>query len=386
MRDFVHEFNTTQDEVLVNLVVIREDVYHDVLQQAADAGDLPDLLEFDSPFLANYVWQGHLAPMDEMLPDEIKRDLLPSVLDQGTYQGSLYAAGLYDNGLGIYLNPAKLRTVKARLPRAPADAWSADEFEKLLEALFQESGGEPVLDLKVNYGNDWFFYAFYPLLVSAGVEFPNGDRVTGAEGVINSPEAVAAMSRLQSWFEKGYVDPNEENDAFTQGRVALSWSGQWDYGRNEDELGGGVMAAPLPDFGHGSRTAQGAWTWGLTSTSRHPEAAMRFLIFMLQPENVLRMTEANGAIPSRQSVIGRSSYFGEGAPLHLFVRQLRETAVARPKTPAYPALMRGFEEAFAEIRGGADVQATLDNLARKIDEEMAGHNGYLSQPGTPDAG
>ena len=39
---------------------------------------------------------------------------------------------------------------------------------------------------------------------------------------------------------------------------------------------------PLPDFGQGSKTGQGSWNWGITAGSKHPQAAVEFLRFLLQ--------------------------------------------------------------------------------------------------------
>jgi multiple sugar transport system substrate-binding protein len=379
IREFVHEFNSIQEEIRVDLGIIPEAVYHEVIQKAGDAGDLPDLIEFDSPYLAHYVWQGFLVPLDEMIAPQIREDLLPSVVSQGTFQDRLYAAALMESGLALYLNPEKLRAARTRLPRDFRDAWSAEEFEEILATLFQQGGGEPILDLKVNYGNDWYCFAISPVLASAGASLVNLE-THRAEGFVNGPAAVEAMTRIQGWFKKGYVDLNEDDRAFVDGRVAISWTGPWEYRRYEAERNSALLLAPLPDFGQGARTAQGSWTWGITSSARHPEAAMRFLEFMLRPDNMLQLTEANGAIPSRLQAIGRSSYFGEGAPLHLFVRQLQAAAVPRPQTPAYPAIMQGFEQAFNRIREGADVQSTLDDLARFIDEDIARNDGYRLAP------
>src|SRR5690606_32099073 len=107
-----------------------------------------------------------------------------------------------------------------------------------------------------------------------------------ADGVVNSPEAVQAMTLIQSWFTKGYVDPNEDDEAFTSGRVGISWSGHWDFPRYDQALGGAFFLVPLPDFGTGSRTGHGGWSWALPSGTPHPEAAMKFLTYMLQPEHI----------------------------------------------------------------------------------------------------
>jgi multiple sugar transport system substrate-binding protein len=49
----------------------------------------------------------------------------------------------------------------------------------------------------------------------------------------------------------------------------------------------------------------------------------------------------------------------------------------RPQTPAYPAITDAFSRAFAKIIfNRAPVRATLDEAARKIDKDLAAHDGY----------
>ena len=82
-----------------------------------------------------------------------------------------------------------------------------------------------------------------------------------------------ALETLQAWIVDGYVDPNVDDTAFTSRRVALSWSGHWDYRRYRDTLGDDLVVLPLPDFGRGSRSGQGSWVWAITSRSPRIESA-----------------------------------------------------------------------------------------------------------------
>ncbi len=112
----VARFNARNPDVAVRLTLIPERSYNAQVQAAAVAGDLPDLLELDGPYLYNYVWQGQLQPLDGLLPADLKADLLPSILDQGRYRGRLYAVGCFDSGLGLYARKSALERVGARIP------------------------------------------------------------------------------------------------------------------------------------------------------------------------------------------------------------------------------------------------------------------------------
>lgn len=377
IQDQIERFNASQDDVYIRANVIPEDTYNGQVQSAALAGDLPDVLEFDGPFLYNYVWQGNLRPLKDRLGDEIKNDLLPSIVEQGTFRGEFYAVGTFDSGLGLYGRRSALESVGARIPESPSEAWSVSEFEEILGKLAEADADGAVLDLKLNYDGEWYTFAFSPPLQSAGGGLIDRTDYQSAEGVLNGEASVEAMKEMQSWIEREYVDPNIDDAAFTEERVALSWSGHWDYPRYADAVGDDLVVLPLPDFGTGTKTGQGSWCWGITSNCQHPDEAARFLRFLLQPDEILAIVDANGAPPARRSAIARSELYGEDGPLRLFAQQLAEGySVPRPRTPAYPTITDVFQGAFQDVRNGADVQATLNRAAAAIDEDIRDNEGY----------
>ena len=377
IEDQVKRFNASQDEVKVILTLLPEGSYNAQVQAAALADELPDLLEFDGPFLYNYVWQGRLRPLDDLLPASLRDDLLPSIVAQGRYRDALYAVGSFDSGLGLWADRKALEAVGARIPSGVDDAWSVDEFDELLTKLAARDEDGAVLDLKLNYRGEWATYAFSPLLVSAGADLVTREGVPRAAGVLDSHEAVAAMERLQRWIGGGRVDPNLDDDAFTARRVALSWVGHWEYNRYREALGDDLVLLPLPDFGHGARTGQGSWAWGVTRRCAHPEAAAAFLAFLLHPHEILAMVEANRAVPATHAALDGSFIHAPGEALRLFAEQLESGAsVPRPRTPAYPAITNAFQQAFDDIRNGGDVLRALNRAAAAVDRDIADNRGY----------
>ncbi len=372
----VARFNAGQDEITVHLTLLPEGSYNAQVQAAAAAGALPDLLELDGPFLYRYVWQGALRPLDDLLPATTLAGLLPSLRTQGTCGGHLYGVGSFDSGLGLWGDRATLAAVGARLPVTSGAAWSAEEMEGILDRLAAADPDGAVLDLKLNYAGEWFTYAFSPLLQSAGADLI--DRTTGrAGGTLDSPAAVAALTRLQGWIRRGRVDPNLDDAAFTGRRVALSWVGHWEYPRYHAALGDDLVLLPLPDFGHGSRTGEGSWQWAIPAASRSPEGAAAFLAFLLRPEEVGAMAAANGGVPATGAAIARSPLYRPGGPLRLFVAQLTGgVAVPRPRTPAYPVITAAFQRCFDDLRNGGDVHAALARAAAAIDRDLADNRGY----------
>ena len=142
-----------------------------------------------------------------------------------------------------------------------------------------------------------------------------------------------------------------------------------------------MKIVPLPDFGRGNRHRDGLLAVGCHRGRRRRGRGLA--VPRLPPEAPggpahepgQRGDPGDGQLPSKLS-----PRFAEGGAEHLFIEQLK-SGVARPRsqTPAYPAVSVAFSRAFAEIMlDRAPVQAALDKAVRRIDKDLADHQGYPS--------
>ena len=376
----VTDFNAMQNDVMVDAVILPEGSYNDQVNAAALANDLPCLLDFDGPFLYNYAWSGYLIPIDDYVSAELKDDFLPSIINQGTYGGNLYSLGTFDSGLSVWANKAYLEEAGVRIPTGIDDPWDMDEFMDAMEKLAALDQTEYVIDFKLNYGaGEWQPYGFSPIVQSFGGDLIDRSDYQSADGVLNGPEAVAAMEFFQGLFDAGYAIPAPagDDDFYGSKIAALSYVGHWMWGPHSEGLGDDLVLLPMPNFGGKAVTGMGSWNWGITSTCENPDAAWTFLEYLIDPEQILRMTDANGAVPARKSAITQSELYAEGGPLNIFVQQLEGgVALERPVTPAYPVISAAFDEAARNIISGADVQDELDKAVKKIDLDIEDNQGY----------
>jgi len=378
LREQVSAFNATEQQVQVKLITLPVGDYAQQVQAAAAHGGLPDLLDFDGPNLYNYAWSGKLKPIDSCVSKSLREDLLPSIIEQGSYANRQWGVGTFDSGLGLYVRPSILMKAGIRIPSSPADAWTADEFTTVLQRL-RQAGFERPLDLQLNEPNpEWYTYGFAPAVWSASGDLIDRTDYRTVDGFLNGPGAVNAFTIMQRWFTQGYVDPNATGDAFEESRSPISWIGHWFYDRYSKAFPGDIRIVPLPNFGERTATDSGSWQWGITSNATDGDAVWRFLQFLLRPAEVLRMTRANGAIPATRSAVRISPDFAAGGPKHLYIEQLEDgVARSRPQTPAYPALSAAFARAFNEaVLQERPVGASLDAAARRVERDLSEHQYY----------
>jgi len=378
LDDQITRFNADSMDYEIVPLEVPEGSYNDQVKAAALAGDLPCVLDFDGPFVYNYVFSGDLIPLDDYASEELLADVLPSIIDQGTVNDQLWSLGQFDSGLSIWANKPMLEEAGVRIPEGIDDPWTLDELNAAMDALaplVPEDGY--VIDFQFTNEGEWYSYAFGPWIRSFGGDTIDRETYETAEGFLNGPEAVAFGEWFQSLFDKGYatatpVDPSAD---FQEGRVPLSYVGHWMYNPYKDALGDDLVLIPQPDFGAGAVTGMGSWNWSITSGCENPDGAWAFIEFLMQPDNVAQMTQANGAVPALKSVFEQDARFSMGGDMYIYVRQLEGgVAVPRAATAAYPGIQTGMSDAINAIARGEDVQASLDGAVDIIDSAIENLN------------
>lgn len=387
--------------VTVVMNELGEGAYETALKSAAAAGDMPDIVDMDGPFLYEFVWANLLRPIDSCISDEEKDAFLGSIIAQGTYEDQLFSLGTFDSGLGLWGHKSMLDAVGARIPTGIDDAWTVEEFDQILRDLAEAGyGANGPLDIKWFYGaGEWRPYGFAPMIQSAGGDIIDRSTMASAEGVFNGPEAVGAWTVFQGWVNDGLIDTvaaddnnvtvGPDGEPGTGDETALSWVGHWMYPPYSEALGDDLVLIPLPNFGNGSKTGMGSWNWaastgpdGVSGTGDEADldAVWAFIKHVTSPAEIERFTTANGAVPATKEALATSPLHAEGSVMEMYVDNLNAAhtdvslvqagAVPRPATPAYGFIRDRFSDVMADIINGADVQSTLDNAARLIDEEI----------------
>ncbi|WP_405525119.1 sugar ABC transporter substrate-binding protein [Streptomyces canus] len=383
LQNAVRSFNTSQSGIKVELKLIPGNDYTKTIT-ATDASQLPDVMEFDGPTMANFVYNKKLAAIDSYVSAKTLSNATDASKAQGEVDGKHYGLGMYDSGLGVYGNKKLLDAAGVKYPTGLSDDWTAAQFTAALKALKAKDSDGKVLDLQENNGlsNEWGTYGFAPIVWSAGGSLLKDGK---AEGALDTPAVVSAMKTFQFW--KTYTDPNTDANAFAKGRVALSWVGHWMYPAYSEALGSDLVVLPLPDFGNGPKAGQGSWAWGIGANTKNAKAAGAFLDYLMNDTNVTAMTTANGAPPATKTALAASTLYKQGGPLQLFADQLAKpcgdsditkscVAVTRPVTAGYPTVTAKFSDALNSIYGGADPKSALAKAARSIDQDFSDNAGY----------
>lgn len=372
IAQMIEDFNGSQE----NYEVVRQDfpqaAYNDSVQGAAASGDLPCILDVDGPIMPNWAWNGWLVPSG--LTDADVENFLPSTV--GRYDGQIYSVGYWDATTLIFTRSSILEKVGARVPTVE-QPWTAEEFADIQKKLKDTGDYEYVIDWGPGWADEWWPYAYAPLMQSFGGDLIDRQTMTHADGVLNGTEAVAFGKWFQSLYTKGYANKKPADDkSFVLGRVPLDYMGNWAYAEAKEKWGDDLIVLPPPDFGKGSKIGAASWQYGISSTCATPEGAAAFINYMLEPKQIAANSAATKLIPITQAGADISPDYKPGGPLRFYYEFSKKFALVRPGTPGYPFLTSTYEKAMRAIVNGADVQRTLDDAADAIDRNIKDNKGY----------
>ncbi|WP_227937173.1 ABC transporter substrate-binding protein [Alkalihalobacillus deserti] len=369
----IEDFNEAHEgEIQINVEVVMDDggsSYNDSLNAALVAGNLPDVLALDGPFVASYADAEIIAPVTDYISDEDKADFVDSIIEQGTYNGELYSLGAMESSVVLYYNKEIFEAEGIEAPTTIEDAWTWDEFMTVAKQLTTEDRFG--LNLFMDYGvGEWYTYMGAPFVWSNGGALISEDGTT-VDGYLNGPESVEALEYVKSLFEEGVVSLTPSETQFESGKAAMALGGPWIAVSAENAgLDYGMMPYPYSEV---PKSPSGSMAYAISSQAEHPEAAYKVMQWMTNEESTIGLSEVTGMPPARKSAFESMEPYNE-LPKKIMRDQVVNTAHARPTTPAYPVLTDAFAQAFHAVALGEDPQEVLDQQVQRVERELRRFN------------
>ena len=354
------------------ITVKHQEIPYDDLRQklvtGLAGGTLPDVLRADIIWVPEFADQGVLLALDEAMPDfaDITAGMFPGPVSTNKWGDHYYGLPLDTNTRVLFYN-TKMFT-EAGVSAAPTNV---DE----LEAAFAK--------VKATFGADHYGYAeggtgpwsVMPWVWSLGGDITD-EALTKATGILNGAATVAAVTRLKSWLDEGYLSPSilggglATSEQFGNDTAAMILEGPWMPGIFKNQFPALTYEyATVPAGPAGSASVVGGEDIVVFKATQNQEAALAFIRFMVSEEAQLAMGKV-GQMPVLQSLAG-STELPDYYPM--FQEQLK-TAKARTPVPSWPKIDETVSNAVLKaLRGDATVQAALDEAATTVDGLLAGN-------------
>lgn len=344
--------------------------YEDKVNAALTTNTLPDVLTLDGPNTAAYAKSGILVPIDEYISN--RDDLLPSIVEEGTYDGKLYSLGYSESGVGIFYNKKMLQDAGVDLASLPTvdKPWTYDQYNTLFATLTKHYN-KPAIDVGFDDHSEWLMYAFTPFIWSSGGDVVTEDG-TKSTGAFDNAGSVEAFTFIQGLIKNGYSTITPEKNGFQTGVYPLKMTGSWTMQEMDSQYKDveyGVLPLPMSPKTKKLVSPTGSWAYGMSRTTKKKEAAGALIDFLGSEQEVYDMSVGNSVLPSRKSTSDRLAT-EVSEQMKVLLEQNAKTGQARPVLVNYPQVSRVVQNAVTEVTytdQNPDVAALLKQKAQEID-------------------
>ncbi|MFJ7420881.1 ABC transporter substrate-binding protein [Streptomyces uncialis] len=369
-RELVREWNARNPRARVSYVQGSWDSVHDQLLTSFEGGEAPDIIHDASDDLADFAYGGYLADLRGLLSRRLERDIPRRSWDTVTFGDGVYGVPFLQEPKVLIANAELLERSGVRVP-TPQEPWSWPEFREVTRRLTGDGVHgvgwplrEPVsstLNLSLSTGGRMFVRGADG---KARVTFGPGDEVMPrtVRDQVNDDRS-AARTTLG-------MGGSDTLPGFFGGRYAMVPLG-FSYRQQivqQAPAGFRWRVLPAPAGPEGPVQGVSPQTLSIAEESPHKEEAARFVDFLLQPRNMVRLALGDWMLPTGEEALRdpalRTATHGwaTGTALAAHLR-----AAPAPSVRGYPEWKdKVATPAFQEYYSGA---IGLDELRRRLERD-----------------
>jgi ABC-type glycerol-3-phosphate transport system substrate-binding protein len=350
------EFESRHPGVKVKLLGVPWEDMPTKVKTAIIGGKPPDVAH-QHPFALGA--QGFAEPLDDLWARWGKAgEFLPGALEDATWRGVSYGLPLDINCTVLIYNRDAYR---AEGLREPGREYSFGALEADLAKL--TNPGKQRYGIGLTTGG-WHTYAW--IRANGGELLRETD--TGVRATFTDPRTVEAVRFLADLGHRHHFGPTPTSKArdyddattlFAVGRVAVAYTGPWDFPnirKNAPGLNFGVLRFPAGRDGIRRGSVQGGGGLFVPKGAAHRELAFEWMKLAVADTYAMRLAREEGRFPVRKHLYA-DPWFKQDPAIRTFVAALPD---ARPfKLDAYPQANQAFQDAVKEAFYGADPAVTL---------------------------
>lgn len=381
-KQLIEAFNKKYPEIKVNLEMLTFEAGPEKLNVAIATNTAPDVI-YDAPGrIIDWGKKGYLAPLNDMVTDEVKNDISQSFWNLSMVQDQVYMYPINTVPFTMAVNKTIFEKI-GKLDLLPLDrpgrTWSTAEYEAALKAVKELAPADVIPSgfFAKSQAGDQGTRAYIANL--GKTPFIKNDL---SEITINSEEAGKALDWIvQAAKDKLVVDgsaalaANDVNDLFLQGKLAttLNYSAVL-YAQNatlkKADFEEAMVSFPTPD---GSAPVLEPYLGGMAVfNNNNPDkiaAAKKFVDFIANDsEWGVKNLKQTGGLSVRNSITGLyegAEYkFSEEARAFIGTPPITADGYAELRTFWFPALQKA-------LLGAAKGKEALDEFAKQANEAIA---------------
>jgi multiple sugar transport system substrate-binding protein len=372
--EFVDAFMKANPDIKINTVEVPGEESFNTLFLQMQGGKMPEV--FWSQWVMAAATSDMAMPLDDYIAkaggETFMARFVPSAWDWVSWQGKHYGIQWRDGASVMFISGSLLKAAGLEVPQE----WNWDTLLQYAQAMTDEAAGVygfGLIGSATDPGTEWNYWPFL---------LQNGGKIIDPEtnrAAFNSPEGVEALQFVVDLIHKYKVSPpgtesngvNEVIDLFVSGKIAMWANGPWYIGIMKTTYPDvEVTVAPMPkEVTQGS--IAGGTAFCISSQTKHPDEAWRFVEYMTSDENLTRWAVKFQHVPP--NVAAFSDPFFQDPNMAAAVEQSKspDTIAANhyPETDQLNQIMRNYLQ--AAYLQQMTPQEALDAAAAEWDDILA---------------
>ena len=364
VRSMTEAFTKANPDISVNLEFVPYEGLHDKTVLAQGSGGGYDVVLFDVIWPAEYATNKVLVDVTDKITPEMQKGVLPGAWTTVEYDGKRYGMPWILDTKYLFYNKEILE--KAGI-KAPPKTWA----ELAEQAKTTKDKGILATPIAWSWSQAEAAICDYTTLVSAY----GGSFIKDGKPAFQTGGGLDALKYMVDSYTSGVTNPNSkeflEEDVrrvFQNGEAAfaLNWTYMYNMANDpkDSKVAGKVGVVPAPGV-EGKSTVSavnGSMGLGITSTSKHPDEAWKYIAFMTS--QATQNQYAKLSLP-----IWASSYddpaISKGQEELIAAAKIGLAAMyPRPTTPKYQELSTALQQAVQEsLLGQAKPEDALKTAA-----------------------
>jgi ABC-type glycerol-3-phosphate transport system substrate-binding protein len=372
MQSVIDAFEKAHPTIKIDYQSVPFDNLNSTLDaRIANKGGDPDVYWADQPRISALAARGEAEDLTKAF-SSFKSTFDPSAYNSGIYQNKLWALPIANSTQLLYYNKDLLK--KAGLSDPSADTSQRMTWEQLTTDATKAKAAGAQYGFLFGQFDRYYQLEVLPVQLGGSVGASGKDNLTPD---FTSDQWVKAFTWYGSLFSSGVapkgMKPEETDPAFVAGRAAYMVEGPWLIPQlGDSKVNWGV--APQPVFAGGKpATPTGSWSLAMNPFSKQKAAAAVFMKWMSIDEGSgyikYRSDPELAATPEGKKIYLQKSVFSSPAgqdAAKIIDYETSNTAVNRVPTIGYIEFETILNQAFADIRNGADPKTALTNASTQL--------------------
>lgn len=372
----IKAFEKANPDIKVDYEYGSWDDYWKKLATKSASGELPDVIQMDLQYIAQYGTKNQLADMTDYIGKEIKTDdIKESILETGKLDDKVYGVPASVNTMSMLYNPALEE--KSTLD---FDQYTFEDLVKSSEEVAKATG-----DYGWNDNNDNSTIMQY-FLRTKGEDLYKYDKDGkpevgfSKENWVEFMEAIAKLTKEKAMPTAEITANAKSFDEypFSSGKAAymMTWSNQFlTYKASAAEGVDMKLARPF-DSGNGAMSYRPGFFYSISNRSANKEAAAKFVDYLVNSEEASKIIGTERGIPANDAVkkVLYETMTEDEKVSSDFLDEMADIAGDPSPVPpiGYAEINTHFKELYAEITYGTMTpEETYDSFVKKMEEIFA---------------